>query len=65
MSATGGTVTQSGSYTIHTFTGSGQFTLAPTWKTVIAGWEVGSINYKPNRMHKFFMKLLLGWKWNG
>ena len=37
----------------------------PTWKTVIAGWEVGSINYKPNRVHKFFMKLLLGWKWNG
>jgi hypothetical protein len=47
-------------------TGSTGFTFAdPTWKTVIAGWEVGSINYKPNRVHKFFMKLLLGWKWNG
>ena len=37
----------------------------PTWKTVISGWEVGAPNYKPNRVHKFFMKLLLGWKWNG
>ena len=45
--------------------GTGLTLAEPTWKTVIAGWEVGSINYKPNRVNKFFMKLLLGWKWNG
>jgi hypothetical protein len=45
--------------------GTGLTFAEPTWKTVIAGWEVGSLNYKPNRVHKFFMKLLLGWKWNG
>ena len=36
-----------------------------TWKTVIAGWEVGDNKRKPNSIHKFFMKLFLGWKWNG
>ena len=45
--------------------GTGLTFAEPTWKTVISGWEVGSLNYKPNRVHKFFMKLLLGWKWNG
>jgi hypothetical protein len=45
--------------------GTGLTFADPTWKTVISGWEVGSLNYKPNRVHKFFMKLLLGWKWNG
>jgi hypothetical protein len=43
--------------------GTGLTFAEPTWKTVIAGWEVG--DNKPNSIHKFFMKLFLGWKWNG
>jgi len=45
--------------------GTGLTFAQPTWKTVISGWEVGSPKNKPNAIHKFFMKLLLGWKWNG
>ena len=45
--------------------GTGLTFANPTWKTVISGWEVGSINYKPNLINKFFIRLLFGWKWMG
>jgi RHS repeat-associated protein/uncharacterized repeat protein (TIGR01451 family) len=50
MSATGGTVTTSGSYTIHTFTSGGTFTIAsPT--TAPEGWYASDYTYSTNIPH--------------